>query len=355
MQNIFLESHNIKNPYSGFGQFNYHLIKAFYKTNTNDFKFTLHAKNTSSLHNEFGDFFDYKTYKSISRHSLFRIRKKYDVWHSLNQNIKIEPFFNIPYILTIHDVHFVEEKQNKNYKKSFNHLNEKIKRSNAITYISEFAKTATHKYFDVPKVPERVIYNGNPIQDILIDDNYLPKIKTSRPFLFFIGEISARKNVHTLVEMLHYLPDYDLILAGNNTSSYCQKKLTEIIKKTNTASRVIFTGKINEKEKQYYFKNCSAFVFPSLKEGFGIPPIEAMRFGKPVFLANLTSLPEIGGKYAFYWDHFDSEYMANVFEKGIDAYETNRKSFETNYIKRAQSFNWDKAALEYINIYKSLL
>ena len=63
--------------------------------------------------------------------------------------------------------------------------------------------------------------------------------------------------------------------------------------KHNLQDRVICTGKISEFDKQYYLKHCTAFVFPSLREGFGIPPIEAMRFGKPVFISNNTSLPEV--------------------------------------------------------------
>jgi glycosyltransferase involved in cell wall biosynthesis len=119
--------------------------------------------------------------------------------------------------------------------------------------------------------------------------------------------------------------------------------------------QVILTGKISDIEKQYYLKNCSAFVFPSLREGFGIPPIEAMRFGKPVFLSNSTSLPEIGGKHAFYWDHFEPKYMAEIFIKGIITYNAKKDWYSEQYIKRAKSFDWNKAAKQYIELYKTIL
>ena len=109
MNTVFLESHNIKNLHFGFGQFNYHLIKGLHNANVADFKMTLHAKDLMNLKNEFGDYFNYKKYHSLSRHKLFRIRKKYNLWHSLNQNIKIEPYHDIPYLLTVHDVNFIEE------------------------------------------------------------------------------------------------------------------------------------------------------------------------------------------------------------------------------------------------------
>ena len=81
MQTVFLESHNIKNQYFGFGQFNYHLIKGLYNAHVQDFKMTLHAKDTQPLESEYSSYFNYKKYHSFRRHAPFRIRKKYDLWH----------------------------------------------------------------------------------------------------------------------------------------------------------------------------------------------------------------------------------------------------------------------------------
>ena len=355
MKSVFLESHNIQNPNFGFGQFNYHLIKGLYNAKIENFKLTLHSKNTPALKKEFGDCFDYKNYSSLSRHPLFRIRKEYDVWHSLNQNIKIEPYHNIPYVMTIHDVNFIEEESSDMTHKRNIRFKEKLNRCNAITYISEFAKTSTHQFFDVPNIPEYVIYNGNPIREIIITDDFIPKLVPKKPFLFFIGELTERKNIHTLVELLHLLPDYELVLSGKNNTRYVNDRVAETISKTQTKNRVLFTGKISEADKQYYLKHCSAFVFPSLREGFGLPAIEAMRFGKPVFLANRTSLPEIGGEYAFYWDTFEPEHMFQVFEEGMHTYQTNLEDYKEAYISRAKSFDWDASAREYENVYRTLL
>lgn len=355
MQNIFLESHNIKNQFSGFGQFNYHLIKGLYNANVLDFKMTLHSKNTNVLKKEFEDYFDYKTYHSLSRHKAFSIRKKFDLWHCLNQNIKIEPYHNIPYLLTVHDVNFIDEVSNNMSHKHNINFQKKLNRSHAITYISNFAKASTHQYFKVPDIPEYVIYNGNPIQDIKIPENYHPKIITKRPYFFSIGEFSERKNFHALVKMLEFIPEYDLVLSGNNDTEYSNGTLQKTIATLKLENRVFITGKVSETDKQYYMQNCDAFVFPSLREGFGIPPIEAMRFGKPVFLSNNTSLPEIGGAHAFYWDNYEPDYMAKVVINGLNTYEKDKKSLSKNYIKHAQSFDWNKTAEKYIEVYKSIL
>ncbi len=355
MPTIFLESHNIKNLHFGFGQFNYHLIKGLYNANVSDFKITLHAKDLKSLQSEFGSYFNYKKYFSFRRHSVFSIKKKYDLWHSLNQNIKIEPYHNIPYLLTVHDVNFIDEvSSDLSHKRNIRFQN-KLNRSNAITYISEYAKKSTHQHFKVPKVPEFVIYNGNPITNTFLPENYKPKLVSNKPYLFSIGEFTERKNFHSLVNMLTYLPDFNLVLSGNNNTFYANNTLKNIIHRLGLKNRVIITGKINDLDKQYYLKNCTAFVFPSLREGFGIPPIEAMRFGKPVFLSNNTSLPEIGGEYAFYWNNYDPEYMAEIVISGLNSYLNNKNIMSKKYIAHAKSFNWNNAAQAYIEVYKSLL
>lgn len=354
MKQVFLESHNLKNPYSGFGQFNYHLIKALADFAQEDFEIVLNAKDVQVLRDEFGDSFKYHKYHSLTRHKPFRIKKKYDLWHCLNQNIKIEPFFDIPYLLTVHDIHFITEGSAEQQQKSKKQFAEKLKRCNAITYISEFTKKDTHAHFSVPKVPEYVIYNGNTITDINLPKDYRPSLVPQKPYLFSIGDFSERKNFLSLVEMLPFLPNYNLVLSGNNTSSYAEK-LSETVTRLGLQNRVLQTGKIADLDKQYYLQNCEAFVFPSLREGFGIPPIEAMRFGKPVFLANNTSLPEIGGENSFFWNHYEPQYMAKTVTDGMEKFKNNKEFYEEWYRERANSFSWKNTAKQYIEVYKSLI
>jgi len=154
--------------------------------------------------------------------------------------------------------------------------------------------------------------------------------------------------------MLVHLPQYDLVLSGNNKTDDANA-IFEEIERQNLKNRVFITGKINDTEKQYYLKNCTAFVFPSLREGFGIPPIEAMRFGKPVFISNNTSLPEIGGEHAFYWDHYEPKYMATILEEGLEKYNANSAFYKKWYIERSKYFNWNRTAKEYLNVYHKLL
>lgn len=353
MLKIFLESHNIKNLNFGFGQFNYHLIKALSKEAPKNYTITLYAKDIKTLEAEFGNRFTYKKYHAISRYPAFRIKKKYNLWHSLNQNTKIEPFYNIPYLLTIHDVNFMEELTGDKLEKRIALFTKKLHRSTAITYISNYAKAMTHKYFEVPNVKEYVIYNGGPDTDI--NKNYTtPDFLPNRPFLFSIGEVLKKKNFHVLVEMMLHLPNKQLLIAGKNTTEYA-REISNLIAELGIANRVHLLGKISENDKNYYYKHCEAFVFPSLREGFGIPPIEAMNFGKPVFLANKSSLPEVGGKHAFYWNNFDAIYMSNTYKKGLETYHKNPADNAAKIIAHAKSYSWEHTAKQYVEVYKSLL
>jgi len=358
MKKVFLETHNLKNLNTGFGQFNLHLAKALNDESEflNDHEVILNCSNTDAKR-EIGSKLSYNNYSPLSRYPFFRIKRKFDLWHSVNQNTKIEPFSNqIPYLLTVHDINFMEEKKGKSLDSKIKLFKEKLNRSSALVYISEYTKQQTHRHFDVPNIPEYIIYNGNPItnNNLVVTETGYNQKESMRPFIFTIGQVDQKKNMHTLVDMIKYLKGINLIIAGGLKSEYADK-LKLKIKEEKLEERVFLVGRINEEDKIFYYKNCMAFAFPSLREGFGLPVIEAMAFGKPVFLSNLSSLPEIGGNHSFYWENFDPKYMANVFEDGMSRYDDNQKQYISAYIEHAKSFSWEKAAKEYIKVYSSIL
>lgn len=350
---IFLETHNIKNRTTGFGVFNYSLIKGLSELETENLEITVSAKKPEELKKEFKGKFKYKKIFGFNRYKAFRIFKRYDLWHSVNQNTKIEPRKASKYLLTIHDVNFAENPENVG-NKQYNLFLEKLKRADAITYISEFAKEQTRQSFKIPDVPEYIIYNGNPITEIQDTTSYKPEAPVNQPFLYSIGDFLEKKNFNAIVAMMKFLPDYNLIISGNHNKEYGEK-VKQTISELNLQNRVFLTGKVSELGKQYYMKNCKAFVFPSYGEGFGLPPIEAMKFGNAIFLANRTSLKEIGGEHCFYWNEFDPEYMASIFTEGMKKFEADKESYSEKYKERADSFSWENASKQYLEVYRSLL
>jgi glycosyltransferase involved in cell wall biosynthesis len=231
---------------------------------------------------------------------------------------------------------------------------EKLKRATAITYISEFAKKQTHDYFDVPKIPEYIIHNGNPISTVLNTSDFITDIPLNKPFFYTIGDFIERKNFSAIVNMMKFIKDYNLIISGNDTKTY-GAVIKKLIEDNGLKNQIFLTGRVSDKAKQFYMRNCTAFLFPSIREGFGLPPIEAMSFGKPVFLSDKTSLPEIGGDAANYWTNFDPEYMKEIVFEGLHNHETNKIENEILIKKRAATFDWKIAAAAYLKVYNDIL
>lgn len=353
MKKVFLETHNVKNLASGFGIFNYELIKSFSKLKPSDLELTINVKNPSQFKKEFGDRFLYKQYIDFQRHKLFRIRKKYDVWHCMNQNIRVEPMQKPgKYILTVHDVNFAEDEQTKKNLERSMRFRKKLEKADVITYISYYAKEQTYRNFKVPKVQEHIIYNGNPITEILDTTQFNSEVPVDKPFFYSIGDFLEKKNFESLVKMMKEISYYNLIISGSNQKPYGDT-IRSLIKELGLENQVFLTGRVSELGKQFYMKNCEAFLFPSIGEGFGLPPIEAMCFGKPTFLSDLASLPEIGGDAAFYWENFEPEYMKNLLFEKLNLFENNKEFYQNKLRERAAFFNWDDAAKAYLEIYKS--
>ena len=119
-------------------------------------------------------------------------------------------------------------------------------------------------------------------------------------------------------------------------------------------NRIILPGVISDLERQWLYKNCEVFVFPSLTEGFGFPVLEAMQVGKPVALSNCTSLPEIAGDSGLYFPSYDAQQMANTVQNAVAKYRDDLQATMQSR-ERANSFSWQTTAREYARIYKTVL
>jgi glycosyltransferase involved in cell wall biosynthesis len=276
------------------------------------------------------------------------------VWHRPFQSGRIIPrrTSGIKILLTIHDLNMLhQDVPQKEKEKSVASAQELISRSDAIVCVSDFAKTDVLKYCDVGSKPIYVIYNG--VNQLDVPMLNISSYKPSHPFLFSIGFINQKKNLHSLLPLLKLNADIELVIAGRLDDPDYIKGLKDQAEKDGYSNRLKILGPVSEKEKAWYLQNCLAYMHPSYAEGFGLPVVEAMHFGKPLFLSNLTSLPEIGGDVAFYFESFEPEHMQQVFRQGMQRYAVNNMSEKIQ--DRGKGFNWEKSAEEYIKVYHSLM
>ncbi len=291
----------------------------------------------------------------VLQHPLHKIFQpgtgKYNVWHSTFQNSYYRPYSkNTREVLTIHDLNFLVERKGANdkIKKYLRAIQKNIDRADHIVCISQYTRQTVLEQFSLHGKTPQVVYNGCNIHEFAGYNT--PLFAPAKPFIFSLGTVLKKKNFHVLPCLLKD-NDYQLIIAGVINSSY-KETITAEATLHGVEDRVKFTGPVTEEDKYWYYKNCLAFAFPSLAEGFGFPAVEAMYYGKPVFLSRLTSLPEIGGDAAYYFDDFDPLAMQLAFKKGMQHYLENNPAEKIK--ARAMQFSWPVAAKQYLDIYRSL-
>lgn len=270
----------------------------------------------------------------------------FDLWHAIHQRSSFHPSSNVSqYILTIHDVNFIHEKGPLKQRKYIRILQHKCNRASRIAFISRFAMNDTLRFIDLHDKPTNVIYNG--VEDLTIGPQSQPEgFCTSRPFFLAIGEVKEKKQLHTLLPMMDHFPGHDLIIAGNDHTPYARHLRTLLPQHSN----VHIIGIVDDAQRRWLYSHCSALLFPSIAEGFGLPIIEAMQWGKPVFCSDKTSLPEIGSTHAHYFTSSDPDNMADLVAKGLAAYNQQKAAVAKSY---AAGFSYEKHFMQYLDLYLS--
>lgn len=205
-------------------------------------------------------------------------------------------------------------------------LKSSCRRADMIIAVSEFSKMEIMKYLSIPERKITVIHPGVNLE--LFHSNYdtedIERVKRKygieRDYILYLGTIEPRKNLQRLIEAYHLLLDKhgaekmpQLVLAGGK--GWLCDEIYKSAEKVSVKSKVLFTGYIGEDESPLLLSGAEFFCFPSIYEGFGIPPVEAMACGTPVLSANVASLPEILEEQAVYVDPFSAESIAEGMEK----------------------------------------
>jgi glycosyltransferase involved in cell wall biosynthesis len=283
------------------------------------------------------------------------------------------PHFNVPifyrksYIVTIHDLTlsiFPGQKMTKFYHRIAYHstIKNAVKRARKIIAVSENTKTDIVKFLHIQKEKIEVIYNGVGDEFRMIEDlkEFAPTLKKyniKKEFLLYTGVWRSHKNLPRLIEAFDIIKNKDnlnlqLVITGKPDPHYPEVK--EEIKKYKLKDDVICTEPVDEKDLIDLYNAADMYVFPSLYEGFGMPPLEAMKCGTPVVASNASSIPEICGKAAAYFDPYDAKDVAKKITEVYKNADKKAKLIEAGLI-RAAKFSWKTAAEKIFDVLKSTI
>jgi glycosyltransferase involved in cell wall biosynthesis len=236
----------------------------------------------------------------------------------------------------------------------------KIGKADRIIVISDFIKKEAANHFGLPL--DRLITIHLGIDHDLYKRRPSPDLASLRAayalperFILFVGSIEPRKNLKNLLLAYralhpHWRKNFRLLLAG--FKGWENETIMALIKEL--AKDVRYLGYLPEAELGGLYNLASLFVYPSLYEGFGLPPLEAMACGCPVVVSNTASLPEVCGEAAHYVNPHEVESIAAGIEKVLqdDAY---REKLISKGLARAEQFTWEKSARKHLRVFEETL
>ena len=273
---------------------------------------------------------------------------RYALWHSLHQlNKTLPPEGTGTRMVTVHDLNYVYHPSAFSRWRHRRRTEGLAARTDRIVAISEYVAGDVRKHLhwtgplDVILRGARPFAGGpqEPLPGWQADD--------PRPFLFHLSRMSPSKNPQAVVGLARAWPEMRFVFCGPQGDD------SRALRASVSLPNVEFHLGISDAQKAWAFAHCAGFIFPSFAEGFGLPPIEAMQFGRPVFLSRLTSLPEIGGDLAEYFDSFEPAAMRQVVERGLVRAAVPGQS---DRIKaHAAQFDSDAAVDAYLALYRRLL
>lgn len=282
---------------------------------------------------------------------LFKI-PECDIFWSPHYNVPFLPIRTRCRVVTIHDVFHLAYNESLNTKQklySYMMMRNAVRGANVLLTVSRFTISELNKYLNVKK-DIYVVHNGISCYDFFPmkhdDINHVSsKYGLSNRFILYVGNIKPHKNLSNLLYAIKDEPDLNLVIIGNESGFITSDNDIFFLLEKNTSlkKRVKFTGFVSDDELRCIYNLATVFVFPSIYEGFGIPPLEAQACGCPVSCSDIESLREVCGDSALY---FDPHKPDDILEKILMLYEN--KSLQKKYInkgfKNIQRFSWKKSS-----------
>ncbi|MEF9953396.1 glycosyltransferase family 4 protein [Clostridium sp.] len=310
---------------------------------------------SSKRHHRF--FEDYYIPQNIKNNNV-------DIYHVPQNGIGLSKRIDCPCVSTIHDLipYVMPETVGKGYLKKFiAQMPEIISSSTNIITVSEFSKQDIIRIFDVPPDNIKVTHLAadhifKPLDKETTKSYIKEKYNIEKDFLLYLGGFSARKNVRSILIAFSKIykklsKDLNIVIIGPSKDEH--QKLTELAKTLGIEDRIQFTGYVPHEDLPLFYNACETFIYPSLYEGFGLPPLEAMSCRCPVITSNISSIPEIVGDGAYLINPRSIEELTTAIEKMVDDTALRSSYIEKGFTRSAE-FSWEKTAKETLEVYKSI-
>lgn len=290
-------------------------------------------------------------------------REKADV--SCFFNFTVPPFARGKKLVVIYDTVIKDFPETMSRKTKFvlgATLSRSIKRADKIVTISEFSKNCIMRHYGVSEEKISVIPCGfkedmfNTAWSDEIVQRTVSEYGINKDYLLYLGTLEPRKNIERIVEAYAMLRkehrEYPkLVLAGGKGWLY--NTIFERVKTLDIEGDVIFTGYVKDEDVPLLMKGAMAFCFPSLYEGFGMPPLEAMACGTPVITSNCSSIPEVVGDAAIMVDPYNVNELYQAMRKIVGDSEL-REKLSRKGLERCRLFSWKTSAKLFLETLENL-
>jgi len=284
------------------------------------------------------------------------IRSEGDIIHLPNQHFaRYALFLSQPFIVTVHDLArccFNFDPETISEKILLNLDIRYIKRASHIIAISQSTKSDLTEYLRISETKISVIYNG-------VDHNIFRPYNIKlpdKPYILYVGSERPRKNLGRLfaafAKLKKEFPELKLVKVGVSGRSENYRRGT--IKKLDSLGitrDVIFVDHIAELDLAHYYSSAALLAYPSLYEGFGLPPLEAMACGCPVVTSNTSSLPEVLGEAGIMVNPYDIDSLAQAMRQVLTDSEL-RNDMVRKGLEQAKRFSWERAAMKTMEVYE---
>lgn len=283
-----------------------------------------------------------------------------DVFHA--PHYVVSPLLTRRFVVTIHDcIHlrfpqYLPNRRALAYARAM--MTMAARRSQRVLTVSQASKDDILHYLGIPAEKVEVIYNaldarlaGEPTAEAIarVRERFL----LTSPFVLYTGNIKPHKNIDRLIEAFSRLrqlgrADVKLLIIGDEISKY--PNMRRLIHRHQLHQHVRFLGFVPDATLAVLYRLASVFVFPSLYEGFGLPPLEAMAAGTPVITSNVSSLPEVVGDAAVLIDPMDPNAIADAMARVLSD-ETLRAELIRRGTARVHAFSWERSVARVREVY----